>query len=124
MKMIYKFYDTAALAEAREHIFDNLETERPVISTWSLDKLKDLSFLTNRKDDYDIHIYEGNMIPRFADYKDIESLMAAIDYDDKVHPDETVFVSNSIALRQIANKFFGEDSIEKYTPKDDRRLGY
>ena len=122
--MIYKFYDTAALAEAREHIFDNLETERPVINTWSLNKLKDLSFLTNRKDDYDIHIYEGNMIPRFAGYKDIESLMAAIDYDDKVHPDETIFVSNSIALRQIANQFFGEDSIEKYTPKDDRRLGY
>lgn len=122
--MIYKFYDTAALAEAREHIFDNLETERPVISTWSLDKLKDLSFLTNRKDDYDIHIYEGDIILRFAGYKDIESLMAAIDYDDRVHPDETVFVSNSIALRQIANQFFGEDSIEKYTPKDDRRLGY
>ena len=122
--MIYKFYDTAALAEAREHIFDNLENERPVISTWTLDKLNDLSFLTNRKNDYDIHIYEDNVIPRFAGYKDIESLMAAIDYDDRVHPDETVFVSNSIVLREIANQFFGEDSIEKYTPKEDRRLGY
>lgn len=122
--MIYKFYDTAALAEAREHIFDNLDKEKPVVSTWSLDRLKDLSFLTNRKDDYEIHIYEGNMIPRFSDYKDIESLMAAIDYDDRIHPDETVFVSNSIALREIANQFFGNDSIEKYEPKDEQIAGY
>ena len=42
---------------------------------------------------------------------DMKILATAIDYDIKVHPDETVFISNDISLRCIANLFFGEDSI-------------
>ena len=44
---------------------------------------------------------------------DMKILATAIDYDIKVHPDETVFISNDISLRCIANLFFGEDSIGK-----------
>lgn len=43
---------------------------------------------------------------------DTKILATAIDYDKKVHPDELIFVTNDLALKNIANLFFGSDSIE------------
>lgn len=39
------------------------------------------------------------------------ALASAIDYDIKMHPDETYFVTSNKELSSIANRFFGEDSI-------------
>ena len=41
----------------------------------------------------------------------LASLAAAIDYDNKIHPDETIFVTTNLNAAKIANLFFGEDSI-------------
>jgi len=39
-------------------------------------------------------------------------LATAIDYDTNVHPDETIFVTNDLALKAIANLFFGDKMLE------------
>ena len=43
---------------------------------------------------------------------DLRILACAFNYDYSQHPDETIFVTNDLALKAIANCFFGEDSIE------------
>jgi len=42
---------------------------------------------------------------------DIKILATAVHYDIFVHPDETIFYSNDLHLKLIANLFFGEDSV-------------
>jgi hypothetical protein len=36
----------------------------------------------------------------------------AIQYDRMCHPDETIFVTSNKDLAEVANRYFGEDSIE------------
>ena len=55
---------------------------------------------------------------------DMKILACAIAYDNAVHPDETVFVTNDLALKNIANLFFGNDSIESVEIEDDNYCGY
>ena len=47
----------------------------------------------------------------FEETNDMKILACAYFYDTYVHPDETVFVTNDLALQTIANLYFGEDSI-------------
>ena len=127
----YKFYDTCSLLLKGHHLFDN-DNERVAISSITLQELEDikssgrkdesikfaarqiLNILNSRKD-YDIHIFKPNMLEKFEQFEptnDIKILATAFDYDCNVHPDETVFVSNDLTLKAIANLYFGEDSIE------------
>lgn len=56
---------------------------------------------------------------------DMKILATAIDYDNNIHPDETIFVTNDLALKVIANLFFGEDSIQSVNEEiDDKYKGY
>lgn len=55
---------------------------------------------------------------------DIKILATALDYDTNVHPDETVFITNDLALFNIANLFFGEDSIQMVKEYSDEYTGY
>ena len=56
---------------------------------------------------------------------DTQILATAIDYDTNVHPDETVFITNDLALKHIANLFFGEDSIQSIKENQlDNYCGY
>jgi predicted ribonuclease YlaK len=56
---------------------------------------------------------------------DTKILACAIWYDKNCHPDETVFVTNDLALRHIANLFFGNDSITSVSRDiDDSYVGY
>lgn len=67
------------------------------------------------------------MVEKGFDYvnNDLRILATAFDYDYNVHPDETVFVTNDLALKNIANCFFGEDSIESVDEDDlDPYTGY
>lgn len=41
----------------------------------------------------------------------IKELAAAVAFDKEVAPDDTMFVTNSMYLANIANLFFGDDSI-------------
>jgi hypothetical protein len=133
--MIYKFYDTCSLLLAGTKIFNN-KNEKPVISSITIQELEDIKS-SNRKDEkikylarrvvrsltehegeYDLHIFETYMLdPMYGkgDFdvnNDLRILATAFDYDYYKHPDETVFVTNDLVLKHIANMFFGEDSIE------------
>ena len=43
---------------------------------------------------------------------DMKILATAIDFDNNYHPDEVIFVSNDISLKNIANLFFGNGCIQ------------
>jgi predicted ribonuclease YlaK len=133
--MIYKFYDTCSLLLNTNHLFDN-PNERTVISSITLQELEDIKTsshkdlstkflarqlmraLNEHKGEYDLHIYRPIMLDKLCKYteffevnNDLKILATAFDYDYYKHPDETVFVTNDLVLKNIANLFFGEDSI-------------
>ena len=146
--MIYKFYDTCSLLLKANHLFDD-ENVRPVISSITLQELEEiktsrvkddetkfaarqvLRTLTENKGAYDIHIYREAMVEKLLEItdfpvnNDFRILACAFDYDYFEHPDETVFVTNDLALAQIANLFFGDDSIESVNENQvDQYSGY
>ena len=47
-----------------------------------------------------------------------------INYDILMHPDETVFITNDLSLFNIANLFFGEDSVQMIEEYNDNYTGY
>lgn len=55
---------------------------------------------------------------------DIKILSDAIVYDKAVAPDNTVFVTNDLALKNIANCYFGNDSIESIPVQPNNYKGY
>lgn len=145
--MIYKFYDTCSLLLNSSHLFDNPK-EKPVISSITIQELEDIKS-SNRKDEkvkylarqvirsltehegeYDLHIFETYMLDPiygkgdFDVNNDLRILATAFDYDYYKHPDETVFVTNDLVLKHIANMFFGEDSIESVEEEQEDYSGY
>ena len=145
--MIYKFYDTCSLLLAGTRIFNN-KNEKPVISSITIQELEDIKS-SNRKDEkikylarqvvrsltehegeYDLHIFETYMLDPiyskgdFDVNNDLRILATAFDYDYYKHPDETVFVTNDLVLKHIANMFFGEDSIESVEEEQEDYSGY
>ena len=133
--MIYKFYDTCSLLLKTNHLFDD-ENSRVIISSISLQELEDiknannkdaeikysarklLNILNDNPEAYEIWIFKEDMLKPILEKgfdhinNDLKILACAFDYDYNKHPDETVFVTNDLALKAIANCFFGEDSIE------------
>ena len=134
--MIYKFYDTCSLLLEANHLFDDLDNKKIVISSISLQELEDIKTSANKdaetkysarkllnlfsthKKDYEVWIFKDEMLNPIVEKgfthinNDLKILATAFDYDYYKHPDETVFVTNDLALQAIANCFFGEDSIE------------
>ena len=99
--MIYKFCDPSG--------FQKLENKENVtISSLALKEL------TNRDENIEVFEYREDMLIPFKEknVRGIEHLAAAYAYDTYVHPDETVFVTCDVALSELANLYFGEDSIE------------
>lgn len=146
--MIYKFYDTCSLLLKANHLFDDKDS-KVIISSITLQELEDiktsrnkdeetkfsarqvLRILTEHIGEYEVHIFRECMLDRivektdFAVNNDLRILACAFDYDYDEHPDETVFVTNDLALAQIANLFFGEDSIESVDEEQlDQYRGY
>ena len=132
--MNYKFYDTCSLLLKASHLFDD-ENEKIVISSITLQELEDIKTSSHKDADIkysarkllkvlndniskiDIHIFKESMLKPFYEKdlsinNDIKILACAFDYDNTQHPDETVFVTNDLSLKTIANLFFGSDSIE------------
>lgn len=146
--MIYKFYDTCSLLLNNNHLFDNPKEEKVVISSISLQELediktsshKDLSIkfaarqlvrtLNERQGEYELHIYQPFMLDKLLETadldinNDVKILATAFDYDCSFHPDETVFVTNDLVLKTIANLFFGEDSIISVEEEKEQYTGY
>lgn len=129
----YKFYDTSSLLLKADKLFE--EEENIVISSITLNELENiktsqnkdpdvkyaarklLNLLAQHPDAYEVHIFNMNMLKPVTDNglsitDDTKILATAIDYDIDRHPDETVFVTNDLALKHMANLFFGTDSIE------------
>lgn len=131
--MIYKFYDTCSLLLGYEKMFQ--PNEKPVISSITLKELEEIKTsaykdnkikfaarqvirtLREHQGEYDIHIFCNTMLEPILQKTDLEVnndlkiLATAFNYDYYKHPDETIFVTNDLVLAEIANLFFGEDSI-------------
>ena len=146
--MTYKFYDTCSLLLKTNHLFDE-EDVKVVISSISLQELEDiktannkdaeikysarklLNILNENPEAYEIWIFKEEMlkpiIEKGFDYinNDLRILACAFNYDYTQHPDETIFVTNDLALKAIANCFFGEDSIESVNEEQlDQYTGF
>ena len=130
---IFKFYDTCSLLIKADSLFKD-EQDTIVISSISLEELENiktsgskdedtkmrarhlLRVLDENPDKYEIWIFKEPMLKPieekgFSISNDMRILATAIDYDNTQHPDETVFITNDLLLKHIANLFFGEDSI-------------
>ena len=138
-----KFYDTSSLLLKAT----SLHEEPFVISSITLQELENikssgrkdletkhnarlvLNYLDNH-DNYTIHIFTNSMLQPIEEMdleisNDMKILATAIDYDKFVQPDETIFVSNDIALKNIANLFFGSDMIQSVCEEEiDPYCGY
>ena len=147
MNTEYLFYDTCSLLLNTNHLFDN-KNQRMVISSITLQELEEIKTSKHKDEDlkqsarrllrelerhqgeYDIHLFQPLMaipleVKGFTITNDLKILATAIDYDKNLHPDETVFITNDLALKQIANLFFGEDSIWSVNEEElDNYTGY
>ena len=141
----YNFYDTSSLILRAENLFED-PNENIVISSITLQELenlktsysRDLEFKTKvRKlirlldenpEAYEVYIYfpemlemkSGIPLSEFELNNDIKILATALHYDCNIHPDETIFYTNDLALKNIANLYFGNDSIKKVEPKEEK----
>lgn len=128
----YHFYDTSSLLLRAGSLFEN--EENIVISSITLQELEDIktnrskspdvkfaarrltALLSERPLNYEVVIFNQDMLLPFIEQNldinnDIRILASAYWYDNCVHPDEVVFVTNDLALKNIANLFFGNDNI-------------
>ena len=132
----YNFYDTSSLLLRANDLFDY--EENVVISSITLEELENikssyhkeieqrqmaqkiLKRLNDNQDKFEIQIFKPEMLDNstpisFRHWEitnDIKILASAIAYDCFRHPDETIFITNDLALKQIANCYFGQDSIK------------
>ena len=145
--MIYKFYDTSSLLiRANDWWMD--EDTTVVISTITLQELENikssggrdfetkraaaqlLRSLVEHSGAYEVVIYMPSMVQHLLDSgyelsNDLKILACASWWDYNIAPDNTIFVTNDLALYQIANIVFGEDSIESVEPvAADKYTGY
>ena len=141
----YKFYDTCSLLLKANTLFDT--DEQFAISSITLEELENIKTSNTRDPDikyaarkllhtldehhgcYDIHIFTQKMLNPIIEKdlpitNDMKILATAIDYDNNIHPDETIFVTNDLALKTIANLFFGDGVIESVEENDDEYTGY
>lgn len=141
----YLFYDTSSLLLDKKLFSRGYKL---VISSISLDELENiknsnskdeetkaaarsiLNYMAKNPYDYIVHTFKPSMLEPIKQ-KDLEItpdmkiLSCAIDYDNKIHPDEVVFITNDLGQYLIANLFFGRDSIRMIEEeKPDDYKGY
>lgn len=140
MMIDYKFYDTCSLLLKANTLFDN--DEKFAISSITLEELENIKTSSTRdadikyaarkllhsldehRGDYDIHIFTQTMLNPIMEKdlpitNDMKILATAIDYNTNVHPDETIFVTNDLALKAIANLFFDDKMLESVDEEQD-----
>lgn len=127
----YYFYDTSSLLlkadnfEEGEHIaissitlkeLENIKNSENADMSTKYAARRLLVFLNAHYNDIEIIIYNESMLQLlYSDLPinhDTKILACALWYDKNRHPDETIFVTNDLCLKTIANLFFGEDSIQ------------
>lgn len=119
--MNYNFYDTLAFIDRIKSPLDN---EYIIVSDRTIDfcKINSIS-VPIEFNNIEIYPLTEDMFKPLDKYDPdcwkiewSECLACAFDYDTKIHPDETIFISNSAPLRDLANRFFGNDSIKSWEP--------
>lgn len=139
----YKFYDTSSLLLLSDEEFK----EEFIISSITLNELE--SIKTSHSKDYEtkaaarhalhklfenqgkykVIIYQPYFLDLLDGYEfeinnDIRILASALWADQNIAPDDITFITNDLALSNIANLFFGNDSIDYIVPKEDNYSGY
>ena len=138
-----KFYDTSSLLLMDEKLFN----EKFVISSITLGELehikssfhkdfnikqsarKLLNLLDENHDKYYVSIYNETMINPIVEKgleitNDTKILACALDYEKNYAPDDLIFITNDLLLKQFAWLFFGNDSIQSVKPEVDEYTGY
>lgn len=141
----YHFYDTGSLLLRADDLFD--KEENIIISSITLNELEHIKTASNKDldvkyaarriihllslhpDEYICHIFKPNMLAAIDEKnlsitEDMKILATAIDFDRYHHPDETIFITNDLALKNIANLFFGADMIQSVQNNNDDYTGY
>lgn len=139
----YKFYDTSSLLL----LSDEELCEKFIISSVTLAELENIKTsrnkdyevkmaarhvlrkLTEEARNYEVVIYQPSHLELLKDYHfevndDIRILADALWADRNIAPDDITFVTNDLALMMIANLYFGSDSIQHITPKEDDYTGF
>lgn len=143
------FYDTSSLLENVDVLFTTQKTKDFVISSITLQELESIKtanykdeeikqkarhlthLLIQNQDKFSVWIFKMSMLNPVIELglevnNDTKILACAIDYDKNVAPDETVLVTEDLCFKNIANLFFGEDSIisvrDNY--EEDNYTGY
>lgn len=102
---IYKFYDVSSLKKFKQL------PKQGVISS------EGAKLYASIPNGITVHPYTDDMLlplllTSHHDGLPLKCLASAFNYDLKVHPDATIFVTADARLADFANRFFGEDSIE------------
>lgn len=140
-----KFYDTCSLLKKVENLFDE---ESFVISSVSIKELENiktsnnkdpdvkftarklLHLLENNQDKYTIHIFTYDMLELLDSYNfsasdDIKILATALDFKASHHITDLIFVTDDLALKNIAKIFFNQDCIQSVGDScEDKYTGY
>lgn len=139
----YRFYDTSSLLlltdeELNEYFF---------ISSISLKELEQIKTSHNKDFDtkaaarhvlhklfenqngYEVIIYIPEMLNLLGENQfdindDLRILCCALWADRNRAPDDITFITNDLSLSNIANLYFGNDSIDYIVPKEDDYCGY
>ena len=138
----FKFYDTSSLLmltdeELREYFIissitlselENIKTSR----TKDFDikqQARHVSHMLLESNNYDVAIFRQSMLEPILEKEleitnDTKILACALYWETTKAPDDMTFVTNDLCLYNIANLFFGTDSIDYVVPKEDNYKGY
>lgn len=127
-----KFYDTSSLLELTA---ERLSSDRTfVLSSITLKELEEIKnskiksedlkiqaqnltkWLLYNKDKYEVIIFKNKMLDEINDLdlpinNDTKILASAIFCDKNLYPDNLEFITNDLSLYNMANLYFGTDSI-------------
>lgn len=140
-----RFYDTCSLLIAGESLFN--KEERFVVSSITFKELERIKTASNKDPDvkysarlllhlfeehpdlYDVVVhkleYEDAIKEKSLDVTDDTRILSdAFWYNNNIRIDETIFVTNDLSLKTIANLFFGSGVIESVKPDNDDYAGY
>ena len=140
-----RFYDTCSLLLAGETLFD--KGEKFLISSVTIKELERIKTSANKDADvkysarllqhllqkypekYEIIIHTSNHETWINELgldvtDDTRILSDAIWADNVKYPDEVIFVTNDLALYNMANLRFGDGNLESIEEEQDDYLGY
>lgn len=142
-----KFYDTCSLILDIDNLIENEQDFDLIISdltVYELEKLKNterdfgklqtirkvIRALNQKLFKYEIYFYrqsfKNNDIAQANLHYcyDVDIFECFLDYEKNIAPDNTIFVTNDFALKNIANLFVGEDCIESIETSKEAYSGF